>query len=52
MWKFITSKGKELNKCDNKMDATAELGSHQVTEIEVFHNNNGRLFGLVFYTGK
>ena len=42
-----------MNECDRDLKETVELGSHQVTKIQVRHHANfGVLFGLVFFSGE
>ena len=42
-----------MNKCDFEMEETVELGSQQVTRIQVFYQHSyGDLCGLIFFTGE
>ena len=42
-----------MNECGRNLEETVELGSCQVTRIQVvYHADYGELYGLVFFTGE
>ena len=48
-------KNKEVNNCGIDLEETVELGSQQVTRIQVFYRakyGEFELYGLIFVTGK
>ena len=40
-----------MNKCDKELQKTVQLGSHKISQIQVFYNAlYGTLFGLIFFS--
>ena len=37
-WMFFNAEGNKVNKCGRDLEETVELGSQQVTSIQVFHH--------------
>lgn len=48
----MVSNSEELNHCSEEMIRSVDLGSQQITLIQVFYYpKNGYLFGMIFFAG-